>query len=179
MVAFEKYHPLLSPHYTLDWPTASRLKDLYALRADATQAALSARPVAQSITETAHAVNHAMRLIMGNQALIYGVTTRKDHALAGSVALLAIDPALTQAQLQVEVAAPTAPAPFYDEIVPRVVGFAFFELGLTTLKLSLPLTPTPLQTWLVAHGFAPTATGERLMLTITEAAVADDPHYHF
>lgn len=181
VVAFEKYHPLLSTHYTLDWLTASKLKELHALRADAIQAALSDRETDAAFTQTARYVNHAMRLVMSNQALIYGVTDRQTHALAGSVALLAIDPQLTQAQLQVESTPGNDATTFYDEIIPRIVGFGFFELGLDTLTASLPQAATPLSAWLLAHHFTPTASPQpnRQSLTLTKAVVADDPQYHF
>ncbi|WP_461213976.1 GNAT family N-acetyltransferase [Lacticaseibacillus sp. GG6-2] len=181
VVAFEKYHPLLSAHYTFDWLTASKLKELHALRADATQATLSDRTTDAAFTQTARYVNHAMRLVMANQALIYGVTDRQTQALVASVALLAIDPQLTQAQLQVESTLGDDSVALYDEIIPRIVGFGFFELGLATLTASLPQVATPLGTWLLAHHFEPTASPQlgRQFLTLAKSAVADNPQYHF
>lgn len=175
MVAFEKYHPLLSAHYTFDWLTMSKLKDLFALRADAVQAAQSAREVDHTITETAHYVNRAMHAVMSNQALIYGVTARADHALAGTVALMHITEPPTTAELQVELLPHVEPPAYFAEVLPRIIGFAFFELGLTTLTLILSPKPSPLRTWLGANGF----DAAESPLTITKAQVADDPRYRF
>lgn len=175
MAIFEKYHPLLSAHYTLDWLTTSKLKDVYTLRADPVQAALSARAVDDSPTSTAHYVNRAMHAVMGNQALIYGVTARAPHAFVGSVALVHFDAERTHARLQVETLA-SDPEAFYAEIIPRVCGFAFFELGLTTVYADVP-DHSALATWLQANHFLKQpAVG---MLALTQAAVIKDPRYRF
>ena len=33
MQSFEKYHPIMSVHYTMDWLTTFKIKDIFQLRA--------------------------------------------------------------------------------------------------------------------------------------------------
>ena len=175
MVAFEKYHPLLSERYTLDWLTASRLKDLHALRADPSVAAFSARQPDATITATARYVNQAMGAIMRNQALVYGITDRQSQTLVGSVALLAITDA--QAQLQLEV--PQADPAVYAEIIPRISSFAFFELELKTLTVDLPESDSLLRTQLLTFGFQPSSTSGRQVFSLARTTVKDDSRFRF
>jgi hypothetical protein len=187
---FEKYHPLLSRHYTLDWLTAAKLKDVFALRQDATQAALSGRERDDTITATARYVNHAMRLVMANQALLYGISDRRSQTFVGSVCLWQFDKAHTQAQLRLETAPGQDPVALYAEIIPRIVGFAFFELGLDTIYTLVPATATTRRQWLETNYFTATpyahtrtlADGRKvplLRLTLEKAAVSNDPQYRF
>ncbi|WP_225048320.1 GNAT family N-acetyltransferase [Lacticaseibacillus kribbianus] len=137
MAHFEKYHPLLSAHYQLDWPTLFRLKDVHALRADATQAALSGRALDATIEDTARYVNQSMQLVMGDRSLLYGIGDRATGAFCGSICLWQFDAEKTEAQLRFEVLERT-PAAVMAEVLPRVAGFAFFELGLKRLRVVLP-----------------------------------------
>ena len=53
MQSFEKYHPIMSVHYTMDWLTTFKIKDIFQLRADRQVAAESGREFDQKITDTA------------------------------------------------------------------------------------------------------------------------------
>ncbi|MFD1392336.1 GNAT family N-acetyltransferase [Lacticaseibacillus jixianensis] len=189
MAKFEKYHPLLSVHYQLDWLTASKLKDVARLRADETQAAISGRERDQSVEETAHYVNHAMRLVMGDRALLYGIGDRRSNAFLGSICLWRFDQAMTSAQMRFEQLPEAAPE-VMQEVVPRVAGFAFFELGLQQLYAILPETATAAVDLLASFGFASSpahhtrtmpngAKVPLLQLTLTRDQVANDPAFHF
>ena len=73
MQSFEKYHPIMSVHYTMDWLTTFKIKDIFQLRADRQIAAESGREFDQKITDTARYINRSMRLVMSNNALLYGI----------------------------------------------------------------------------------------------------------
>ena len=73
MQSFEKYHPIMSVHYTMDWLTTFKIKDIFQLRADRQVAAESGREFDQKITDTARYINRSMRLVMSNNALLYGI----------------------------------------------------------------------------------------------------------
>lgn len=189
MAKFEKYHPLLSVHYQLDWLTLYKLKDVARLRADKVQAAFSGRERDQSVEATARYVNHSMRLVMSDQALLYGIGDRQTGAFLGSICLWRFDSAMTSAQMRFEQLPETAPE-VMQEIIPRVAGFAFFELGLHELYALLPESAAPAVDLLAGFGFASTPAhhtrtmpnGETvplLRLTLTREQVADDPTFHF
>ncbi|WP_125706173.1 GNAT family N-acetyltransferase [Lacticaseibacillus daqingensis] len=189
MAHFEKYHPLLSAHYQLDWLTLYRLKDIYRLRQDVDQAALSGRTVDHSIEATAHYVNEAMRFVMADNSLLYGIGDRQSKAFLGSICLWRFDSAMTEAQLRFEVL-PETPAAVMAEILPRVAGFAFFELGLSTLYVLLPATATAEIAQLEATHFAQSPTDHTralpdgskvplVRLTLTRTTVAEKPEFQF
>ena len=50
MQSFEKYHPIMSVHYTMDWLTTFKIKDIFQLRADRQVATESGREFDQKIT---------------------------------------------------------------------------------------------------------------------------------
>lgn len=187
---FEKYHPLLSAHYRLDWLTLFKLKEVYALRHDPAQAAQSGRETDATIEDTARYVNQAMRLIMRNEALLYGIGDKKTQVMLGSICLWQFDAALTQGQLRFEVLPAGADQAVMTEVLPRVVGFAFFELGLSQLQAVLPANATEAIGLLTAAHFTAgpfahertLASGTKVplvQLTVTKDAVADDAAFHF
>ncbi|WP_179396143.1 GNAT family N-acetyltransferase [Lacticaseibacillus absianus] len=189
MPHFEKYHPLLSAHYQLDWLTLYRLKDVARLRQDPLQAAVSGRAVDDSIEATARYVNRAMRLVMADESLLYGIGDRQSKAFLGSICLWHFDAARTTAQLRVELL-PEVDAAVLTEILPRVAGFAFFELGLAHLYVLLPATATTMRTALEASRFtaAPTERTRTLpdgtkvpllRLALDATTVATDPAFQF
>jgi hypothetical protein len=53
--SFEKYHPLLTPHYKLDWPTTVSLNKLHL---------------------NPQVVNHQMISVMKGEKLVYAITER-------------------------------------------------------------------------------------------------------
>ncbi|BDR57547.1 hypothetical protein [Xylocopilactobacillus apis] len=71
MKSFEKYHPLLTEHYKMDWLTAFPLKDIILKIGSA--------------SETAKFINQQMRLVMANQKLFYGVADRSSNLFLGFV----------------------------------------------------------------------------------------------
>lgn len=155
MIKFERYHPILSAHYRFDWLTGFKLKDVYALRANQQQAALSGREVDQKIEDTAYYVNQAMRLIMRNKALLYGIETRSTAKFIGSFCLWNFSEDLQQAQLRFELTDQTDAAEKLAEILPRMLGFAYFELGVARLYAILPATATVQLDTLRANHFTP------------------------
>ncbi|WP_407891591.1 N-acetyltransferase [Lacticaseibacillus sp. N501-2] len=189
MISFEKYHPLLSAHYTLDWLTNANLKAVHELRANATQAELSGRKTDLDIPATAHYINQSMRLVMKNKALLYGITDRATQKFVGSICLWQFDADFTRAQMRLEVADAKNADALYQEIIPRVVGFSFFELGLAQLTMIVPENADLLQ-WLSANHFQSQpyphtrklASGQKvalLAMTLNRDTVADDPAYRF
>ncbi|WP_204122615.1 GNAT family N-acetyltransferase [Lacticaseibacillus mingshuiensis] len=190
MTCFEKYHPLLSAHYTMDWLTMAKLKDVFALRNDPLVAAISGRERDSSIEATAHYVNQSMRLVMADRALLYGVTARDDRSFCGSFCLWNFSENKTQAQIRFEVLAAQASRPVMAEVLPRMLGFAFFELGVTQVYALLPETATADVALLKANHFTATSTGRTrtmpdgqsvplLKLTLAADTVKNDPRYQF
>lgn len=132
MQIFEKYHPIMSRHYTLDWLTTFKLKEIYALRRESDVAQAQQRPVDADITASAHFVNRAMALVMSNQALLYGIRARQEDALLATFGFYGFSTDRKCATVRMA-SAKGASAEVLGEVLPRMIGFAVQELGLTSL----------------------------------------------
>ncbi|MCX2455106.1 GNAT family N-acetyltransferase [Lacticaseibacillus nasuensis] len=179
MAQFEQYHPILSAHYRLDWLTTFKLKDVFALRHDAQAAAQSDRPVATSFEEAARTLNRAMLDVMNNNALLYGIGSRQTGALLGSFAIAHFAADRTTATVQFETL-PTTDREVMVEVLPRMVGFAFFELGLTQVTAQLPDTATGAIGLYQQWEFTATPALDRegwLNLSLARERVAEDPRF--
>ncbi|MFC6181728.1 GNAT family N-acetyltransferase [Lactiplantibacillus daowaiensis] len=148
MTKFEKYHPILTPHYTFDWLTKSRVKDVWLLQQQANPA--------ETMLMTADMINQTMRDIFHDQKLVWGITDRQTDQFIGSASLTALTTATPRLTVHLITAQATTAA--LTEIYTRLTAFATNELGVATL--TVPLTPTdqlstPILTKL---GYQPDAT---------------------
>ncbi|WP_054716662.1 hypothetical protein [Lacticaseibacillus manihotivorans] len=121
--------------------------------------------------------------------MLYGITDRATKQFVGSICLWQFDADFTRAQLRLEVADAKLAEALYQEIIPRVVGFSFFELGLSQLTMIVP-EHAELKQWLAANHFQnqpyphtrKLANGQKvalLAMTLDREAVVDDPAYRF
>ncbi|MCT3028080.1 N-acetyltransferase [Pediococcus parvulus] len=133
MERFEKYHPILTTHYTLDWLTATKVKDIYALRHDTEIAAMSGRHVDADINETVAYVNKTMRNIMHNDSLLWGISDRKTDEFLGTFCIWNFNKEKTTAEVGYEILAAQQNHGIMSEVLQHMSNFAFAELGLTTL----------------------------------------------
>ena len=69
MTKFELYHPILTPHYQLNWLTQFKVKDVNTLRRRLT--------AHESMIETANYVNREMSTVMNDQALTWGISNKQ------------------------------------------------------------------------------------------------------
>lgn len=174
MQNFEKYHPIMSRHYTLDWLTAFKLKEIYALRRDLDVAEAQQRPVDADITVSAHFVNRAMALVMGNQALLYGIRSRQEDTLLATFGFYGFSTDRQCATVRMANAAAADDA-VLEEVLPRMLGFAVHELGFSTLIAGQIVRPEHEQMYLDNH-FERRGDGR---LVLRAAAIMDDKKYDF
>ncbi|KRO16261.1 GNAT family N-acetyltransferase [Lacticaseibacillus saniviri] len=153
MAIFEKYHPIMSAHYTLDWLTTFTVKEVFALRHDATIAQQSGREVDTDLTATVHYINRSMHLVMSNQALLYGIKDRETNQFLGSFCIWNFDQDLSQAQIRFELLPEVQHQGVMSEVLARMVEFAFVELGLNQLVAELPAPNSALTSLLLANHF--------------------------
>lgn len=79
MTKFELYHPILTPHYQLNWLTQFKVKDVNTLRRRLT--------AHESMIETANYVNREMSTVMNDQALTWGISNKQQDDFLGIVNL--------------------------------------------------------------------------------------------
>ena len=191
MQSFEKYHPIMSVHYTMDWLTTFKIKDIFQLRADRQIAAESGREFDQKITDTARYINRSMRLVMSNNALLYGIKDRTNNDFLGSFCIWNFSEKKTVAQVRFETLAKRQGEGVMSEVIKRMLGFAFFELGLKRVYVILPANNERAANLLTANFFTqvgdyhhertlPDNTKVPLMrYELSADAVADKEDFHF
>lgn len=134
MKKFEFYHPILTDHYGLDWLTKTKVKDIFALRSQAQIAQLEQRAADQELTDTVAYVNQVMRLVMNNQALVWGITRRVDQQFFGIVGLTEFTADSKQATLQFTLPDVASLTSAMTEVLKRLITFAFQELELSQIN---------------------------------------------
>lgn len=155
MEKFEKYHPILTTHFTLDWLTATKVKDIYALRHDTSIAAMSGRNFDQDIKETADYVNKMMRLIMHNDSLLWGISDRKTEEFLGTFCIWNFNDDKTTAEVGFKILSDHQDHGIMSEVLSHMINFAFTELKLTTLYAVTAQTNLASRTVLTKSGFTP------------------------
>lgn len=93
MAKFELYHPIMTPHFSLDWLTQFKVKDINALRQRAVPG--------ESMIDTASYVNREMSTVMHDQALTWGVAEKQSANFRGIVHLIPHTSEATTAQLTI------------------------------------------------------------------------------
>jgi len=160
MPKFEKYHPILTPHYTFDWLTKARAKDVLAFYQQFT-------PVTETVPTmltTADRINHTMRDIFHDQKLVWGISRRADDQFIGQAGFDPIDTDQQTATLQVHVMPAAHQQTTLAELYTRLTEFGTQELGLTKLNVTLPVTDTIATQILTALHFrsVPATTTDRI-----------------
>lgn len=148
---FEKYHPIMTAHYVLDWLTTYKVKDVFTLRHDAMVAQASGRPVDADIMATAAYVNHMMSLVMNNNALVWGVGDKVTSDYLGTFMLW--DVTETSAAVGYELLPSMQQHGVMGEVLTHMVSFAFDELHLQKLIADTAADNVASQALLMAHGF--------------------------
>lgn len=151
MTQFEKYHPLLTEHYTLDWLTSTPLKTAYQLLPK-----ISSSYVWQNFSESAQFLNQTMLKIMRNEQLVWGITRRASHALVGVASLTEFNSGTVQLKVA-GLASDEEVAQVLRESLTYLTAFSFAELNQQQINLVPPFPPTALLTQL---GYSYQADGD-------------------
>lgn len=137
MNKFELYHPIFTDHFLLDWLTMSKVKDVFELRNDAVIAEQSGRQIDQSIEETTKYVNNMMRLVMNNEALIWGISTKENRDFLGIFCIWNFDRDEKSVSIRFEILRDQQRKGVMQEVLTRMTIFCFEELGLRKIKATL------------------------------------------
>lgn len=130
MSQFEKYHPILTPHYTFDWLTKARVIDVFDL--------YQAKTTTATMEATATQINHIMREIFHDRQLVWGVIDRTTNKFVGQVGFAPIDTAKHTGTLIINLRPAYQQTTTLTEILERLVAFGTVELKLQQLTLNLP-----------------------------------------
>lgn len=128
MSQFEKYHPILTAHFELDWLTQFRVNGINQLRRQ--------NGHDESMIETAEYVNRQMSAIMKDQALIWGIGRQNKDVFIGLFGFNLINRSQSTAQLVLEITHHADKARLFEELIPHMMTFAKAELQLTHLTVT-------------------------------------------
>lgn len=132
MQNFEHYHPIYTNKFVLDWLTMSKVRDVFELRHNRHIAADSDRDIDETIVDTTGYVNNMMRLVMNNQALIWGISDKHSGEFLGMVAIWDFDH--DSAMIRFEILPQHQNKGVMQSVLTRMVLFAFDELHLKKLQ---------------------------------------------
>lgn len=146
MAQFEKYHPILTAHFQLDWLTRFRVNAINELRIK--------NGHHEGIVETADFVNRQMSQIMKANALVWGIGDRESDNFLGLFGFHPIDLTNQTGEIVLELSDKSQSAGnfIFTELLPHMMAFANEELHLKTLTVA---ASSHLDDW-AAMGFATT-----------------------
>lgn len=167
MKRFEKYHPLMTAHYTLDWLTAFPVKALFSLRQDHDLAVSSRRQPDSAITDSVRYVNQAMRQVMSDAALIWGIEDRQTKHFLGTLSLKNFNTLEQSVEIAGELLPEAQNQGVMTEILNYLIRFIFDELGMQRIQAITLKTQTAAHQLLTGAGFQ-----LKEQLTVLDAAEA-------
>jgi hypothetical protein len=87
MTSFEKFHPVLTAHYTLDWLTQTPVKQIDDLFSQPVVTTVKAEQLPTAILETVKRVNRVMQKVMNGTELTWGITDSRSQIFIGIVTI--------------------------------------------------------------------------------------------
>lgn len=127
---FEKYHPIMTKHYELDWLTTFKVKEVFELRHDSNIARLVNRDVDATIMDTAAHVNRVMSKIMNNDALVWGIGDKRTGEFLGTFGFDSFTVDRKNAAITFELLPSAQRQGVMSEVLSHMLSFAFDELDL-------------------------------------------------
>ncbi|HAT53798.1 MAG TPA: N-acetyltransferase [Lactobacillus sp.] len=161
---FEKYHPIMTQHYELDWLTTFKVKDVFALRNDADLAGKMNRDPDKTIMVTAAHVNRVMSAIMHNDALVWGIGDKQSHAFLGIFGFDVFTADKKTTEISFEIAPGAQQRGVMTEVLSHMLSFAFDELLVSTVIAKVSPEDTVTLKLLAGQGF----TAERAENNLTK-----------
>lgn len=133
MPGFEKFHPVLTKHFRLDWLTASPVKNTDQLLNKATLKTKDYDDIKPStVLATVDLVSGIMRQVMNSKQLTWGITDSHNR-LVGIISILNLDELNTVGQISFVVIDQT----ILQEVLPRVIAFSQNHFPLTKLTIAI------------------------------------------
>lgn len=156
MKYFEIYRPIMIGDYTLDWLNNFTVKEINALRMNKAVAKSAGRETDFDLYATVGFIQNAMKQVMSNQSLIYGIKKRSTGELVGEFGLLNYDADENCMELHYELLPEFQHQGIMSAILDHMVTFAFEELGLDYLHAVTNTPHSVAQHQLEKLGFKPT-----------------------
>lgn len=100
MTSFEKFHPVLTVHLTLDWLTQTPVKSIDDLFSKPAVTTAKAEKMPSQILDTVKEINHIMRRVMNDKELTWGITDSNSDAFVGIISLRGFEEATPSGSIE-------------------------------------------------------------------------------
>ncbi|AQW21373.1 hypothetical protein PL11_005225 [Lentilactobacillus curieae] len=166
MSQFEKYHPILTPNYTLDWLTQTPVKNIFELyQGNNYETSLTIkRP--SSILDTVRNVNHTMQKVMAEKELTWGITDSDSGEFLGVIKAFDLSEDTPEAKISFVTKA-QQPEELLFQVVKRTVKFIIDHFASTKVAIHLEKDNQSVTQILKLLGFIQANQG-RWVLSLTE-----------
>lgn len=140
MTSFEKFHPVLTAHLTLDWLTQTPVKSIDDLFSKPAITTAQAEKMPNQILDTVKEINHIMRRVMNDKELTWGITDSNSDAFVGIISLRGFEEATHFGSIEFII--DQDHREYLGEVVQRAVRFAQDHFDFKQLSITFSdLTP--------------------------------------
>ena len=141
MTSFERFHPVLTPNFQLDWLTESPIKAVHALYTDRHTYQTADIPTAPgAILETVKSVSQTMQQVMRQNELTWGITQTNNNQLVGVIKILNLNRTPDAAKIAFIVKTPG----ILKEVLVRTIQFVKDHFKVSQLTITLTKEPANL-----------------------------------
>lgn len=158
MTSFEKFHPVLTAHLTLDWLTQTPVKSIDDLFSKPTITTAKAERMPSQILDTVKEINHIMRRVMNGKELTWGITDSNSESFVGIVSLRGFEE--TTEHGSIEFIIDQDHSECLAEVVERTVLFAQDHFTFNQISITFTNASTQTQKELTGIGFKMAKTNQ-------------------
>ncbi|MCP9332553.1 N-acetyltransferase [Lentilactobacillus hilgardii] len=151
MDSFEKFHPVLTAHYTLDWLTRTQVKRVDDLFNQPNFTTVSAEKLPNQIFDTVKGINHVMQRVMNTTELTWGITDSNDGSFKGIITISGFN--RDDKTGIIDFTFVKNEARELSEVIKRVVEFAKDHFDFTKLEVNLNAPATVISSILKENNF--------------------------
>ena len=165
MKSFEKFHPVLTSHHTLDWLTQTPVKLVDDLYSKKTITTIKAEKMPNEILDTVKNINHIMQRVMNGQELTWGMTDSNSNQFVGIISLVGFEPPVDTGSIEFIV--DQAHERYIPEVVERTIQFSKDHFTFQQLSVTVSQPTSQLTEQLQSIGFKKT-TESALIIQLNE-----------
>lgn len=151
MTSFEKFHPVLTAHLTLDWLTQTPVKSIDDLFSKPSITTAKAEKMPSKILDTVKEINHIMRRVMNGKELTWGITDSNSEVFVGIISLRGFEE--TTKHGSIEFIIDQDHSECLAEVVERTVRFAQDHFNFDQLSITFTNASSQTQKDLTGLGF--------------------------
>ncbi|GEP72647.1 hypothetical protein FD12_GL001097 [Lentilactobacillus rapi DSM 19907 = JCM 15042] len=135
MTSFEKFHPVLTAYYTLDWLTQTPVKQVDALFNQPVISTTKADHLPTQILDTVKSINRVMQKVMNGAELTWGITNSDSQQFIGIITISGFE--TTDQVGNIDFIIDQSAINSSKEVIERTVKFASDHFNFSSLQIEL------------------------------------------